>query len=180
MGYILEKPSFEGFFISEPLYMQPSSTKSIKTALQEQDKKALIDIIMELIRAKKVNKEQVSYLLFQASDHVEYVSGIKKMIEEAFDSMNTSSLYFVKKSLRSIIRSATKFIKYANDPVVEAEVFIFLAQQIIRLDIPVKKHQVMLNMYNALMQKIRKAHQSMHPDLQYEFDKILPQIDIYC
>ena len=52
---------------------------------------------------KKENKELLTYLLSEAFDEHACVENIKKDMLQQFEEINTTSLYFVKKSLRKIM-----------------------------------------------------------------------------
>lgn len=46
---------------------------------------------------QKENKELLTYLLFEAHDTTAYINGVKAEMDSQFESINKSSVYFVKR-----------------------------------------------------------------------------------
>ena len=93
--------------------MKAATINEIKLELNNTPSQQLVELCLRLAKFKKENKELLSYLLFEAFDENAYVENIKQEALLQFEEINTSSLYFVKKSLRKILRIlnqlATKF-----------------------------------------------------------------------
>ena len=63
---------------------------------------------------KKENKELLTYLLFESHDTSAYINAVKEEMTLQFTDMNKSNVYFVKKTLRKILRTAKKYIRYSE------------------------------------------------------------------
>jgi hypothetical protein len=108
-------------------------------------------------------------LLFEAHDIPGYIQLVKHEIDSQFESINTVSVYFVKKSLRKIVRITSKYIRYSGSAIVEAELLIYFCQRVNDMDAAVKKNTVIANMYSSQIKKITAAIEGMHEDLQYDY-----------
>ena len=62
--------------------MKTASVKELRQALTERSPKELLEICLRLSRFKKENKELLTYLLFEASDEMGYVNGVKQLMDE--------------------------------------------------------------------------------------------------
>src|SRR6476620_1219960 len=82
----------------------------------------LVDICVSLAKFKKDNKDFLGYLLVDSYDKPGYINDIKGEIDTHFDSLkDQSNLYYVKKSLRKLLRVLVKFSKYGNDKAMTCE-----------------------------------------------------------
>ncbi len=91
--------------------MKASSLNDIKRELEYKDDRELLSYCMRLAKFKKENKEFLSFLLFEAGDLVTYIENVKSETIKHFEAINFSNVYFVKKSLRKILRFVNKQIK---------------------------------------------------------------------
>lgn len=153
--------------------MKAASIHEIKKELESRDSKEILEYCLRLVKFKKENKELLTYLLFQTGDMAAYISGIKNEIDQQFSQVNTSNIYFIKKSVRKILRNLIKQIKYAASPQTEAELLIHFCNSMITHAIPIKKSAQLLNIYNNQLKKIDKCLSNLHPDLQYDLNRQL-------
>ena len=135
--------------------MKAVSLSELKKELREISQKQLIELCISLAKYKKDNKEFLSYLLFEAHNKPAFVTEIKKEIEEQITSLkNQANLYYVKKSLRKILRIITRYTKYMGDKAVSAELLIFFCVQLKHSGIPYHKSQLIINLYEQQIKKI--------------------------
>jgi hypothetical protein len=153
--------------------MQTASVKEIKNALSDLKKDELIALCLRLSKFKKENKELITYVLFEEHDEEGYLQSVKNKIDEEFNNINTSNLYFVKKNIRRIIRVVNKYIRYSGKAVVEIDLLIYVCKSINEKQIALEKSQVLKNMYQSLLKRINKSMDTLHEDLQYEFKQEL-------
>lgn len=156
--------------------MQSASISTIKKELQEIPQEALIELCLRLAKYKKENKELLHYLLFENSNEQKYISSINNQIEEEFEKVNVSNMFFAKKGIRRILRLANKYIKYSDYAETEIEILIHFCKQLKSLNIDYTKSAAMVNLYNNQLKKIDKAVQTLHEDLQYDFQKAIEEI----
>lgn len=153
--------------------MQTASVKEIKNTLSDLKKDELIALCLRLSKFKKENKELITYVLFEEHDEEGYLQSVKNKIDEEFNNINTSNLYFVKKNIRRIIRVVNKYIRYSGKAVVEIDLLIYLCKSINEKQIALEKSQVLKNMYQSLLKRVNKSMDTLHEDLQYEFKQEL-------
>ena len=85
--------------------MKAATLKEVKTELNYKSHSELLEICLRLSRFKKENKELLTYLLFEISDEEKYIKSIQRTIDLEFDSINTDSYFYIKKSVRKILRN---------------------------------------------------------------------------
>lgn len=151
--------------------MKGASLKELKAELSTLHQAELFDICMRLAKYKKENKELLTYLLFESQDEPAYLEKVKTLISEGFDGINKSNLYLVKKMVRKILRTASKFIKYSGSKQSEAELLIFYCKKLKKLGVPLSENTALGNLYQAQIRKIRKALSTLHEDLQYDYEQ---------
>jgi len=151
--------------------MKAASLSELKQELTTLTPKQLLDICMRLAKHKKENKELITYLLFEASDEETFIKNIKTETEVQFSEMNSSNLYLAKKSIRKILRTINKFIRYSGLKQTEAELRIHYCKTLEQSGIHFRKSPVLCNLYNHQLKKIEAAIATLHEDLQYDFKK---------
>ena len=149
--------------------MKPASIHQIKSELQLLDAKKLLEICLRMKKKKKENKELLTYLLFEAQDETEYVKGLKEEIAHQFNAIHHRNLYYVKKSLRKVLRYMDRFIKYSGNKETEVEMRIFFCTLLKDSWLPLKRSQVLRNLYDRQLKKIDAALSKLHEDLQYDY-----------
>jgi hypothetical protein len=157
--------------------MNAASVKEIKSTLEQMPSTELAELCMRLIKFKKENKELATYLLFDAYDEAGYVANVKNALLLLFEDVNRTNLYFAKKTLRKIIRVAGKYIKYSNSETTETELWLFVAETMLGLGLPLHKSTALQNVYIGIIKKIKKSVAGLHDDLQYDYLRQLTSID---
>ena len=149
--------------------MKAASANEIKQRLKDLDKKDLTELCLRLSRYKKENKELLTFLLFEADDLPHYINSVKEELDEIFAGVNTSSVFFAKKTIRKALRTANRYIRYAGDKTVEAEVLLHFCTNFQGLKLDWKRSTLLSNIYYGQIKKIGAAINSMHEDLQYDY-----------
>jgi len=157
--------------------MKASSISELKKELNELPAKQLVELCLHLAKYKKDNKEFLDYLLFQAHDKPSFVSAVKTEIDEHFTELKTqANLYYVKKSLRKLLRIITKYCKYISDKALAADLHIYFCQKMKASGIPYHKSQLLVNMYEQQLKKINTLINGLHEDLQQDYLNDLEKI----
>ena len=149
--------------------MKTVSLKELKTEISTLSHPQMLDLCMHLAKYKKENKELLSYLLFEAHDEQSFIEKVKALAIEQFSDINKSNLYLTKKTIRKILRTINKYIKYSGIKQTEVELLIFFCQQFKNASIPVYPNTALGNIYLRQILKINKALASLHEDLQYDY-----------
>jgi hypothetical protein len=166
--YVLKSPYFSA--------LKAATIHELKLELSVLPADQLVDVCIRLAKFKKENKELLTYLLFEAFDEQAYIENIKAEMLEQFQGINTTNLYFVKKSLRKIIRTINKHIRYTGSAETEAKLLLFFCYTLKNSGIPIEKNPVIKNMHLNQLKKISKTIAGMHEDLQYEYVKELEKM----
>lgn len=156
--------------------MKTASVHELKRALADLDKASLVELCLRLSKFKKENKELLTYLIFEAADERAYIASVKEVIRTEMKEMNSSSVYLIKKSLRKILRSTNKFIKFSGQKQTEVELLLYYCSQLKEQRIPIRSSQQLVNMYEQQVLKIQKALSGLHEDLQYDYRKEMEQL----
>jgi len=156
--------------------MKTATISEIKHELTQTNPSLLIDLCLKLAKFKKDNKELLTYLLFEAHDEVAFIEQVKLEIDSQFETINFSNIYFIKKSLRKILRTTSKFIRLTGSKQVEVELLIYFCETLISKEIPIAKSLVLNNIYQLQLKKIAQIISTLHEDLQYDYLKQYNQL----
>jgi len=151
--------------------MKAFSLNEIKLELNESSHSRLLALCMRMAKYKKENKELITYLLYHSHDEQSYIELIKKEIGIAFNEINKTNNYYIKKSLRKILRFTNKYIKYSGNPQTETELLIYFCQKIKDSDIEINATQALNNIYLNQIKRITKAMSKLHEDLQFDYNR---------
>lgn len=158
--------------------MKAASLNELQKELSTLPTKRILEICARLIKHKKENKELLTYLLFEAGDEESYKKSIKEEVDEQFRDMNKSNLYLAKKSLRKILRTINKFIKYSGSKQTELELRIYYCVKLKASGIAIEKSQVLINLYDNQLRKIEGALSKLHEDLQFDYKRELEELSL--
>ena len=156
--------------------MKPASLSEIKRALSQLNKDESIELCLRLARYRKENKELLTYLIFEADDQALFIRHVKDEIDEQFSQMNQSNFYLAKKTIRKVLRSTGKYIKFAASKQTEVELLIYFCRRLTDSGLPWQQHKVTKNLFDRQILKIEKAIQSLHEDLQFDYGQELEKL----
>ncbi|MBT3210163.1 MAG: hypothetical protein HOB05_00430 [Bacteroidetes bacterium] len=156
--------------------MKAASLKEIKFELAGLTQKELLEICLSLTKFKKENKELLTYLLFEASNEATFVKEIKIEISEQFSEINTTSYYFMKKSVRKILRNIKKYVRYSKKKQTEVELLIYFCKELKKMKPSMKNNTVLFNIYHRQVDAIRKVLSNLHEDLQFDYEEELNEL----
>lgn len=159
--------------------MKSASLHELKKELQLLPAAELVDLCVTLAKYKKDNKDFLNYLLFQSHDAGEFVAEIKEEMDEYFQELRSQpNLYYVKKSLRKLLRLLTRYCKYLNNKGLAAELHIYFCMKLKQSTIPFRKSQLLVNMYEQQLKKINTLISALHEDLQNDYLRDLETIQL--
>ena len=156
--------------------MKAASVRELKLELSGRSRGELLELCLHLSKFKKENKELLTYLLYEASNEAAYAEGVKREIEEQFEQVNKRNFYFIKKSVRKILRAVKKYIRYSQKKETEVELLLCFCSELKKLSSSMKENTVLNNIYNRQIEAIKKAISSLHPDLQFDYEMELNKI----
>ena len=156
--------------------MKAATIIEIKRELGTQESVKLAELCLRLAKYKKDNKEMLTYLLLEADNETSYIESVKQEIEDQFQAIPNPNLYYVKKSLRKILRMVNKQIRYSGLPQTDLEIRIHYCKTLKNSPIPLSKSPVISNLYQQQIKKIKKALAGLPEDLQYDYQRDVDQL----
>jgi vacuolar-type H+-ATPase catalytic subunit A/Vma1 len=156
--------------------MKSATLKALKDELGVRSHGELLELCLHLSKFKKENKELLTYLLFEASDEQAYIENVKIEIAEQFSLINTSGYYYIKKSVRKILRMIKKYIRYSKKKETEVELMLYFCSMLKEMNPPMEKSVALHNLYKRQVESVRKAVATLHEDLQYDYELELEEL----
>jgi hypothetical protein len=148
--------------------MKTVTAKELSQELTYRTPKELRDLCLRLARFKKENKELLTYLLFESSDELAYVNSVKKEMDEEFDQINTTSYYFIRKSVRKILKNTRKYIRYSQKKQTEVDLLLYFCGKLKKISPSIRRNTALMNLYGRLLDTISKKISILHEDLQHD------------
>lgn len=157
--------------------MKAASLKEVKSELSHKSHSELMELCLRLSRFKKENKELLTYLLFENSDEEGYIKGIKTAMDAEFELINTNSYFYIRKSIRKILRLIKKYIRYSQNKETEVELLLYFCRRLKDFSPSINKSKALVNLYNRNIDFIKKKVALLHEDLQYDFQLELEELE---
>ncbi|PCJ65695.1 MAG: hypothetical protein COA58_09830 [Bacteroidetes bacterium] len=148
----------------------------IKKELQHLSQEELVEILLRVGKYKVENKELLTYLLFEASDEDGYIEVVKEYIDEQFELVNLQNYYYIKKSVRKILRTVKKYVKYSKKTETEASLLIHFCRRLKEMEPSYRNNTVLTNMFDRQLGLAEKTIAKMHEDLQYDYKLELEEL----
>ncbi len=153
--------------------MKSATVKLLKKELENLDRTDLTEIIIRLSKFKKENKELLSYLIFESADETTYVNDIKIEVNTLFNTMNCNSYFYMKKTIRKILKIIKTYIRYSNVQETEVELLLYFCTKLKAVKPSISNHVQLNNLYHRELKSIACKIQKLHPDLQYDYTQHL-------
>ncbi|MCK8479733.1 hypothetical protein [Psychroserpens algicola] len=157
--------------------MKAVSVVTIRKELKHKSNEELAELCLRLSRFKKENKELLTYLLFEADSEAGYIETVKEEIDEQFEAINTNSYFYIKKSVRKILRTTKKYIRYSLNKETEIELLLYFCKKLKTMSPSIKRNTTLFNIYDRTIEAVRKKIVKLHEDLQYDYTIILEDIE---
>ncbi len=158
--------------------MKAATINELRKELKDVDLKTLQEICVRLIRHKKENKELATYLLFQAHDENAYRNAVKDEITEQFETIPRGvNAYYIKKSLRKVLRFVNRQVKYSEDKITELELRLFFCLKIREAKIPRQPGTVLGNLYDQQRKKINSLLGKLEEDLRADYESEVGEVN---
>ena len=153
--------------------MKAVTLREIKQELNTLSTQEIQELCLRLSRFKKENKELLTYLLFESHNENSYIESVKSYMDKEFEAINTDSYFYMRKSMRKILRNAKKFIRYSQKKETEVELLLYFCKKLKDFKPPINKSTQLQNMYNRQILLSKKIIGSFHEDLQYDYNLLL-------
>lgn len=157
--------------------MKAVNLPEIKKELNTFSSAELQQLCLRLARFKKENKELLTYLLFESHSESGYIETVKHFIDNEFQLINTNNFYYIKKSIRKILRNVKKFIRYSQQKETEVELLLYFCEKLRNYKPSIKASVQLQNMYNRQLLLAKKTISKLHEDLQYDYNLIVEELE---
>lgn len=157
--------------------MKSATVANIRKELKHKSNEELAELCLRLSRFKKENKELLTYLLFEAEYEAGYIETIKAEIDKQFEQINTNSFFYIKKSVRKILRNTKKYIHYSLNKETEVELLIYFCKKLKAMTPSISRNTTLTNLYDRNILAIKKKVKNLHEDLQYDYNLELEKLD---
>jgi len=149
--------------------MKPESISTIKKELLHLPPDKLIQYCLRLAKHKVENKELLSYLLFHSYDQESYIKEVKKEIDEQFKNLNKSRTFLAKKTVRKVLKTTQKHIKFSSEKTTEIELLLYFCRKMKTSGLSLRYGSILGNLYMRQVDRIRKILDTLHEDLQLDY-----------
>ncbi|WP_417612165.1 hypothetical protein [Owenweeksia hongkongensis] len=157
--------------------MKTATVAVLKKELAHYSQPELMELCLRLARFKKENKELLTYLIFEAGNEEAYIESVKTQMDEAFADINSTSMYYVKKSVRKILSGVKKNIRYSQKKETEVELLLYFCRKLRTMKPSFTKSPILRNTFQTQLRMIRKAMEKLHEDLQYDYGVELERLE---
>ena len=156
--------------------MKAVSVSHIKKELEHLSSDELTELCLRLSKFKQENKELLTYLLFEAHDEMGYIEAVKAEVDDQFEQINTSSYYYMRKSVRKILKTIKKFARYSLKKETEVELLLHFCIKLKALEPSIFDNVTLTNTFYRQLSLIKKIVKTLHEDLQYDYQQQLKEL----
>ena len=153
--------------------MKAAAVAQIKKELSFRSSEEIEKLCLRLARFKKENKELLTYLLFESENEAHYVETVKQAMDEQFEAINKKNVYYIKKSVRKILRETKKYIRYSNVKETEVLLLLYFCESLLNLTPTILKNRTLSNLFDRQILLVQKKINGLHEDLQFDYTKEL-------
>ncbi|MCF2873069.1 MULTISPECIES: hypothetical protein [unclassified Tenacibaculum] len=158
--------------------MKAVTVKKIKDELAYKTSGELMELCLQLSKFKKENKELLTYLLFESYNEEGYIESIKEEIDELFEQVNTKSYYYIRKSVRKILTTTKKFIRYSKKKETEVALLLHFCIRLKEFKPSIKRSPRLQATYDRQLELAKKAIDKLHEDLQYDYNEMISELNL--
>jgi len=156
--------------------MKAATVNELKMALKQCSATELVDHCLSLAKFKVECKELLTYLLFDAGNEAGYVAEVKHTITLQFEDITSPNYYYIKKSVRKILRNVKKYIRYSKQKETATELLLHFCAELKNNYPDMQRSTAMLNIYDRQIAALQKTMASLHEDLQYDYQQELEEL----
>lgn len=157
--------------------MKAVGVAQIKKELKHKSTEELLEICLRLAKFKKENKELLTYLLFEAHNEAQYIELVKAELDDEFEQINTNSYYYIKKSIRKILRNLNKYARFSQKKETHVELLLYFCERLQSFTPSIFNNVALSNLYQRQIQRIKKLVAGLHEDLQYDYQLLLKELE---
>ena len=84
--------------------------------------------------------------------------------------------FYIKKSVRKILRNTKKYIRYSLNKETEVELLLYFCKQLKAMKPSISRNTTLTNIYERNIEAITKKVLALHEDLQYDYTNELDNL----
>ncbi|WP_034258521.1 hypothetical protein [Altibacter lentus] len=149
--------------------MKPASLAQLKKELKHKSVDELQALVIRLTKHKTENKELLTYLLFDVEDEAGFIQNTKEELDRYFSEIHHTNFYYIKKSLRKILRILKRYIRYSQNKETEVELLLYFCEKMSAFSPSIQKNKAMLYVYDKQKELIERKIKALHEDLQFDY-----------
>lgn len=157
--------------------MKAATVSQLKKELSYRSQEELLELCLRLSKFKKENKELLTYLLFESIDEEEFIQNIKAEIDLEFKAINTKNFFYIKKSVRKILRNIKKYSRYSLKKETEAELLLYFCSKLKNFNPSIKRNPTLVKLYQRQLLAAKKVIANLHEDLQYDYQEEVEELE---
>ncbi|SDS88770.1 hypothetical protein [Winogradskyella sediminis] len=150
--------------------MKIESIVTIKKELKHLSQEELLELCLRLGKFKKENKALLTYLLFESHDEDGYIASVKTSLGALFEGINTNSYFYMKKTIRKILREIRVYSRYSLKKTTEVELLLYFCERLNDLKPSIHRNTTLSNLYERQIRSIKNKIKVLHEDLQYDYN----------
>ena len=112
-------------------------------------------------------------MLFESDDENAYIESVKREVTAQLEMINTKTYYWMRKSIRKILKDVKKYIRYSQKKETEVELLLDFCTQISHLSPPIRQDKTLKNILDRQLDLVRKKIDGLHEDLQHDYNQQL-------
>ena len=156
--------------------MKAVSLREIKKELNTLSAQEIQELCLRLSRFKKENKELLTYLLFESHNESGYIERVKSYMDDEFELINRDSYFYIRKSVRKILRNVKKFIRYSQKKETEVELLLYFCEKLKDFKPSISRSTQLQNTFDRQLLLSKKIISTLHEDLQYDYNVMLEEL----
>lgn len=156
--------------------MKAATLKELKTELSHASHDELLKLCLQLAKFKKENKELLTYLLLESESEEGYIETVKEEVDVLFETINTKSYFYMKKTIRKILRVIKTNIRYSKKKTTDIELILYFCEKLKAVRPSIQYSTVLKNLYERELVSVEKKIKLVHEDLQFEYLESLERL----
>ena len=101
---------------------------------------------------------------------------LKEEVDALFETINTKSYFYMKKTIRKILRTIKTNIRYSKKKTTDIELILYFCEKLKAVRPSVQYSTVLKNLYERELISVEKKIKLVHEDLQFEYLKELERL----
>jgi DNA-directed RNA polymerase specialized sigma54-like protein len=156
--------------------MKIPALAELKKELNYLDEKELVGLLIDLSKFSRDNKAFLHFKLSERDQPSLFVDSVKEDLEELFQTANTKTFFFAKKSAQTIRRKLNKSLKLSKKKEDQVELLLYFCEQLQRYGYLKFQHPIIKHLFDMQVKKIQQGIAALHEDLQYDYQYRLDDI----